>query len=102
MLLGTLWRGGSMNVASVASVLGSNMYSSGPEAPTHTEITRPLLSKVIEPQSCWRSLESCLGDRPSGPPQRLTSVCHSSSWISDIPLGAMKGLWGVTGIPRIG
>ena len=48
---GRLWRGGSEKVASVASVVGSNMYSSGPASPTQTDTSRPRESKVIEPQS---------------------------------------------------
>src|SRR5581483_11371849 len=102
MLLGTLCRGGRLNVARVSSVFGSNMYSCGPAIPTHTEMTRPWWSNVIDPQSCWMLLDSTCGERPSGPPQLETSVCQPSSWISDSPFGAMNGLRGVGGTPRIG
>src|SRR5947209_2708026 len=110
MLLGTCWRGGSWNVASVSSELGSNMYSSGPDAPTQIATTRPALSNVIVPQSrpgpggrpIASQLENSWGERPSGPPHQLTSVCHPSSWISDVPFGAMNWFRGVAGIPSIG
>jgi len=57
---------------------------------------------VIDPQSRRICEEIVFGDRPTGPPQVLTSVCQPSSWISDSPFGAMNGLRGVGGIPRIG
>src|SRR5438105_4717895 len=102
MLLGRFWRSGRLNVASVASVFGSNMYSSGPVVPMQIEITRPRRSNVIDPQSRLMSLDSVCGLRPSGPPHLLTSVCQPLSWISATPLRAMNGLCGVGGMPRIG
>ena len=44
-------RSGSENVASVASVFGSNMYSSGPDVLMQIDTTCPWLSNAIEPQS---------------------------------------------------
>ncbi len=100
--LGIPWRGGSENVATVASVFGSNMYSSGPATPTHTDSRRPRASNVIDPQSRSIIDDSVTGERPSGPPHEIASVCHPSSWISEVPFGAMNGLRGVRGIPLIG
>src|SRR5438309_8583346 len=97
MLLGTSCRGGSMNVVSVASVLGSNMYSCGPDAPTHTETMRSRLSNVIDPQSRLIRVENVFGERPRGPVQVYASVCQASLWISDSPLRAMNGFRGVRG-----
>ena len=57
---------------------------------------------MIDPQSRRTCEEIVFGERPSGPPQVLTSVCQPSSWISDSPFGAMNGFRGVLGIPRIG
>ena len=56
-----------MNVARVASVCGSNMYSSGPVAPMQIETSRPRESKAIVPQSRVSSVEDSDGERPSGP-----------------------------------
>ena len=78
------------------------MYSSGPATPTHTESRRPRASNVIDPQSRSIIDDSVTGERPSGPPHVIASVCHPSSWISEVPFGAMNGLRGVGGIPRIG
>ena len=44
-------------------------------------------------------LENVCGERPSGPPHQLTSVCQPSSWISEVPFGAMNGFCGVAGMP---
>ena len=71
ILVGTVWRGGRSNVASGASVRGSNMYSRGPPSPTQIDTTRPRRSNVIEPQSpIGLSIdENVRGERPSGPPR---------------------------------
>jgi hypothetical protein len=62
-------RSGSENVPSVASVSGSSMYSSGPDALMQIDTTRPWLSNAIDPQSRpgARYDESVWGERPSGP-----------------------------------
>ena len=64
-------RGGSESVASVASVAGSSMYSSGPVVLMQIDTTRPWLSNAIEPQSRpgARYDDSVCGERPSGPAQ---------------------------------
>src|SRR5437588_10570989 len=63
---------------------------------------RPRVSNVIEPQSPLSDAENVWAERPSGPPHTYPSVCHASLWISERPLGAMKRLRGVEGIPRTG
>ena len=64
-------RSGSENVASVASVVGSSMYSSGPVVLMQIDTTRPWLSNAIDPQSRpgARYEDSVCGERPSGPDQ---------------------------------
>jgi hypothetical protein len=56
---------------------------------------------VIEPQSRAIIDESVSGERPSGPAHEIASVCHPSSWISEVPFGAMNGFRAVRGIPLI-
>src|SRR5436309_2992714 len=73
MLSDIPWRGGSMNVARVSSVLGSNMYSSGPGTPMQIDTSRPWRSTAIEPQSRLSWVDCSCGARPSGPPHRYAS-----------------------------
>ena len=42
------------------------------------------------------------GERPRGPAHVYASVCQPSSWISELPSGAIYGLRGVAGMPVMG
>ena len=59
-------RGGSGNVASVASVSASIRYSRGPSTPTHTVTIRPRESNVTDAQSALRNVSTrdiCVAER---------------------------------------
>src|SRR2546421_42273 len=83
--------------ASVSSVFGSNMTRVGRRRPTQTVTIRPLLSKVIEPQSALWNVEARRMPRPSGAGPRLAAVWKASLWRLLRSFGAMKGWRGTSG-----
>ena len=69
----------------------------GRRRPTQTVMIRPLVSKVIEPQSALWNVEARRMPRPSGPGPRLASVWKASLWRLLRSFGAMKGWRGTSG-----
>ena len=88
------WRGGSGKVASSSSVRALNIIRRGPWSPTQVVTIRPAASKVTDAQSATWKLELRFMSRPSGPNQRLRSVCQASTCRLLSPLGAMNGCRG--------
>src|SRR2546423_2098771 len=83
--------------ARASSVFGSNMTRVGRRRPTQTVTIRPLVSKVIEPQSALWNVEARRMPRPSGPGPRLASVWKASLWRLLRSFGAIKGWRGTSG-----